>query len=227
MSHPTQWTTQYSQVFRDRRQYAPPDARPSDDSWSARTQAYYGPQADLSEHGARVAEIEARTDFGTKNGQASGGVGAAAGQSQPFTATQSADYASANSGVGLGLTNTQPSLSPVRYVHPQKDLWNATVLPHTGVVTPSGDVVFPSYHNATTTRTHFPNGYNNGYATEVQWAVPSATQQQQPPTQEHKPQHHIPGYGGYVRGSQFVHGETFGNTTRKLLSVPTDVPLEP
>lgn len=32
---------------------------------------------------------------------------------------------------------------------------------------------------------------------------------------------------GFIRGSQFVHGNTYGKTTKDCLSVPTDVPLEP
>lgn len=38
--------------------------------------------------------------------------------------------------------------------------------------------------------------------------------------------YHIPGYGGFVRGKQFEHGETFGKTTRNCLDVPLDYPTD-
>lgn len=67
--------------------------------------------------------------------------------------------------------------------------------------------------------------YNNGYSTEFHFAVDDYT-----PAVEEKPfkaEGFVPGYQGFVRGSQFVHGNTFGKTTRELQSVPTSVPLQP
>jgi len=37
---------------------------------------------------------------------------------------------------------------------------------------------------------------------------------------------HIPGYSGYVRGKQFMHGDTFAKTTRACLDVPMDLPTD-
>jgi hypothetical protein len=219
MSKPTQWTTTYSSVFRDRRKYEAPNAAPSDDSWSVRTQAYYGPRAALSEHAARTAEIEARTQYGAivPNETATGGRYLAP------TSTQGLGAAGLNlNGSGpqsaFGGPASPVSTGTVRYAHPTRDLWTTPILPHTGVVQEAS----PSYgastqiNGAYTQRPTFTNGYNNGYATEYQFQEQFSSQPMQPAQQPPVPQSHIPGYSGFVRGSQFVHGDTFGKTTRSV-----------
>lgn len=219
MSKPTQWTTTYSSVFRDRRKYEAPNAAPSDDSWSVRTQAYYGPRAALSEHATRTAEIEARTQYGAivPNETATGGRYLAP------TSTQGLGAAGLNlNGSGpqsaFGGPASPVSTGTVRYAHPTRDLWTTPILPHTGVVQEAS----PSYgastqiNGAYTQRPTFTNGYNNGYATEYQFQEQFSSQPMQPAQQPPVPQSHIPGYSGFVRGSQFVHGDTFGKTTRSV-----------
>lgn len=125
MSQPSQWTTTYSSVFRDRRRYEAPDSRPSDDSWNVRTQGYYGTRADLAEHATRTAEVEARTQYGSKPI-----TGAAATQRMNSTGGAGANTGRAGFNGGLsGSVDQQQnvpygaSVSQVKYVHPQKDLW--------------------------------------------------------------------------------------------------------
>jgi hypothetical protein len=38
--------------------------------------------------------------------------------------------------------------------------------------------------------------------------------------------YHIPGYQGFVRGKQFLHGDTFGKITRNCLDIPLDQPTD-
>jgi hypothetical protein len=227
MSHPRQWTTTYSSVFRDRRRYETPDARPSEDSWNVRTQGYYGTRADLSEHATRTAEVEARTAYGSKPITSPS-------SSQRLNSTQGGAFTTSRAGYSGGLAGDSAnvpygaSVSQVKYAHPQKDLWTHPILPHTGIVRDNIPILAGVGGYGVTQRATFPNGYNNGYASELQWADHTEQQQQQQqPEQPHVPQSHVPGYAGFIRGSQFVHGDTFGRTTRNLLAQPTEVPLEP
>lgn len=229
MSKPTQWTTTYSTVFRDRRKYDAPDPRPSDDSWNVRTQAYYGTRAALSEHAARTAEVEARTAYGSKPLVDAQAVHLAARQGGSLTAGR-AGASAYNPSTGGGSASS-PNPGAVRYAHPQKDLWTHPILPHTGTVQNGVPVIAGvtspvSGAPFSSSRAVFHNGYNNGYATiPSQWAEsPSYPPESQA---EHVPQSHIPGYQGFIRGAQFLHGDTYGKTTRQCLSNPTEVPLEP
>jgi len=250
MSKPTQWTTTYSSVFRDRRRYEAPFAGPSDPSHNVRTQGYYGRRADIAEHEARVAEVEARTAYGTQVPNES----ATTGRAFPPTSTQGlgaqgldlrphggsgrfGDAASPHYGNNTGYAATPAGQGPLRYAHPtDASLWDdSRILPHTGVV-----VDTPIGFGASTrgigggeysARPQFSTGYNNGYSDGVQLqyspngtAVAAATQRANQPE---RPTHHIAGYAGFIRGSQFVHGDTFGKMTRELLATPTEVPLEP
>ncbi len=128
MSKPTQWTTTYSSVFRDRRKYAPPNADPSDDSWSVRTQGYYGTRAELSEHAARTAEVEARTQYGTQlpNESATGGQRVFAPVSTQGLGAAGLDLSGSrgaqSGGSNVGYNATPASQGTVRFAHPQKDL---------------------------------------------------------------------------------------------------------
>lgn len=244
MSKATQWSTTYSSQFRDRRRFEAPNEAPSDDTWNVRTQAYYGRQADLSEHAARTAEIEARTQYGAipANEQATGG------RLYPPTSTQGLGASGLNlSNTGRQIANMSGSLgstggstpsprgtTPLRYTHQPSghDLWDdGRILPHTGVVRDApigyGASTFGTGH--ATARPQFTNGYNNGYSDGLafteQYTSPPPALMTGPPQQ--RPEQHVPGYAGFIRGSQFLHGDTFSKTSRQCLSVPTEVPLEP
>lgn len=124
MSNPSQWTTTYSSVFRDRRRYESPNAGASDDSHTVRAQAYYGTRAALAEHAARTAEVEARTDFGRK---------------PDFGATGTTQFGSTN-GFGASaqqqqsLNGNQTSFYASEQVLRQRDLWNTPLFPLTGAI---------------------------------------------------------------------------------------------
>jgi hypothetical protein len=236
-------------VFRDRRRYEAPNSAPSDDSWSVRTQGYYGRRADLSEHEARTAEVEARTGYGSQvpnesaqTGRAfspvsTQGLGAAGLDLRPHGGSgRFGDAASPNYGNNSGYASTPAGQGPVRFAHPNNhSLWDdSRILPHTGVVvSPDVPIGFGSSTRGIgsgTGRPQFSNGYNNGYsdgfAFQEQYSSPPpavASPQRSPPRADS----HIPGYSGVIRGSQFVHGDTFSKMSRQLLAVPTEVPLEP
>ena len=208
MSNPSQWTTTYSSVFRDRRKYEAPNAAPSDDSWNVRTQAYYGTRAALSEHATRTAEIEARTHYGQQapneaaaqrnfSPTSTRGLGAAGMNLSERSAQSSFSNSSVANygpqGTSGYLSSTGGAGAPVAFASPNKDLWTHPTLPHTGVV---------QNNSPYTQRPVFSNGINNGYAGDVQFG--SLYQQPQQSQQSNSPQHHIPGYGGFVRGAQFV-----------------------
>lgn len=152
MSKPTQWTTTYSSVFRDRRKYESPDHRPSDDSYNVRTQAYYGTSAALSEHAARTAEVEARTDYGTKQVYEQTAAAARFGGGGPSSANRTL-LDGANRPYGA-----TPSTGYVRFAHPQKDLWTHPILPHTGVVRENIPIYAGQSMGGFTPKATFPNG---------------------------------------------------------------------
>lgn len=203
MSKPTQWTTSYSSVFRDRQQYKPPNADPSDESWAARTQGYYGPRAALSEHAARTAEVEARTQYGTivPNESATqrnfsptstSGMGAAG---LNLSGSRGSNSAPLGATYGAGSTGSVAPNS-THYSLPRKDLWTHPILPHTGVVQNNVPIGYGSStyspYNGTVTRPVFTNGFNNGYASEFQWEA-EAQQNSLPqgPVQPEVPQSHV------------------------------------
>ena len=152
MSKPTQWTTTYSSVFRDRRKYESPDHRPSDESYNVRTQAYYGRQPALSEHAARTAEVEARTDYGTKQVYEQTATARFGASSGPSSANRTL-LDGANRPYGA-----TPSTSSVRNAPPQKDLWTHPILPHTGVVRDNVPIYAGQSMGGFTPKATFPNG---------------------------------------------------------------------
>lgn len=169
-----------------------------------------GPRAALSEHAARTAEVEARTQYGSivPNESATtqrnfapmstSGMGAE-GLNMNGTRHNSRSFGSTYTAGSTG------SFAPnaMKYSLTQKDLWTHPILPHTGVVQNNvpigyGASTFSPSSSAnggyTATRPVFSNGFNNGYASELHWeaeAVPS--QAPQAPVQPAIPQSHIPG----------------------------------
>ena len=223
MSKPTQWTTSYSSVFRDRQQYKPPNAEPSDESWAARTQGYYGPRAALSEHAARTAEVEARTQYGSIVPNESATQRNFAPTSTSGMGAAGLNLSGSRGSSSFGTTYTAGStgslaLNVSKYSLTQKDLWTHPILPHTGVVQNNvpigyGASTFANY-NATATRPVFTNGYNNGYASEFQWeaeaqqpAVPQGNVSPPPP------QSHIPGCTLHMLALHMLAGQ-FARSSR-------------
>lgn len=211
MSKPSEWTTTYSSVYRDRRRYVSPNPDPSDPSFAVRTQAYYGPKHAISEHHARTAEAEARTGYGAyepRNQSSRGDSGVFnKGASQSWSGSSSAAY--------QGEQGQQQSIGLVRYNHPVKDLWTHPILPHTGSLV-NGVPVYGS--SGVTTRALFHNGFNNGYAGEVQYVEPQGgcggCECSGSESARRGPQAHIPGYQGHIRGIQFVHGNVSRSQTK-------------
>lgn len=220
---PSAWSTSYNSTFRDRSKYFSPSGLTSSDNWASTTQAYYGTQASLSEHAARTAEAEARTQFGAKN---------YSGNTLALSGANSFSANGANGTNGSLAYGTGPITSRVN--QPPKDLWSTDLVPHSG-----------RYSDATTIRggvdpnqptTYVPD-HANGLLTgrkgyfehNQQFGSSSSSSSSSSSYDPTKPwdQYHIPGYSAHIRGAQFLHGDTFSKTSRLCLAVPNDTPLQP
>lgn len=247
---PTEWSTTYNSQFQDRRKYTSPHPGTSNPSYSVRTQGFYGSRAALAEHGARSAEAVARTKGGYDLPYNSEWEGSMSHRSQtaplshrsyhsiqPSTARFSNGYTTTRGG-GLQL----PQLNPYAYNYNSKDLWNHPIERHTGLysnyTTIHGGVNPKSVpmraDGLVSVNDYYVDANNQNNSLSENWE--QYTIQPSPRTsssfRKYKEEkvwdnHHVPGYQGFVRGSQFTHGDTFGKTTRVCLSHPTDVPLEP
>jgi hypothetical protein len=239
MSQPHNWSTTYNSQYRDRRRYISPHPGTSDDSWSTRTQSYYGTRASLAEHAARSAELNARAPWNQ-----TGPLGATVRGNYNVTTNSNGNYterAKSSSGlvsapVHYRTANFQlPSVNNGSYTsrYDSRDLWTTPIEQHSGIYSNATTIrggVNPKTFSQTSRQILYDNtgavGYEqNDYNYEQNCS--STTRCSTGNSNSPWNKQHIPGYRGFVRGSQFTQGNTYGTTTRLCLSVPTDVPLEP
>lgn len=107
-------------------------------------------------------------------------------------------------------TTTQVGLPAVS---PPRNLYSTGTKPLTGVYSNSG-LAMPNPADVIGTGTA-------SRPVTTSWISPMSTLRMQ-----ERQRYFIPGYQGFVRGEQFRHGETYGQTTRRCLDVPTSVPLD-
>jgi len=136
---------------------------------------------------------------------------AAAAASTTYAAPQSSAAVPATQGFGYNFPKAAPG---------GKDLWNERpngthggITPHTGPQAPS-----TIQHEAA------PSDFAFGGAAGANANALGNTGNLGAGA---RPQYHVPGYSGFVRGEQFRFGDTYGKSTRMALNVPTDLPLEP
>lgn len=130
-------------------------------------------------------------------------------------------------GQGQNSAAAVPSAQGFGYNFPKaapggKDLWNERpngshggIVPHSGPQAPSS----LSYESSSNS-----NGANSSaFGADANAAALANTGSLGAGA---RPQYHVPGYSGFVRGEQFRFGDTYGKSTRNALNVPTDMPLE-